>query len=113
MSKVGHLVTDPKVGAYCQITLDSGQKILVSHDTPSNTRGTLTVSEVKWWGLGSGATLFTCALHAPEGQATLVALGGGTAAQAPLAALIERLRPCRSLDEVRAACAALGGGPAA
>jgi hypothetical protein len=118
MSKVGHLVTDPKVGAYCQITLDSGDKILVSHDTPSPTSGTLTVAEVKWWGFGSGATLLSCALHTPEGRTALDALAQGAAAPgarpAPLPALIERLRPCRSLDEVRAVCAALrGGGPLA
>jgi hypothetical protein len=32
MGKVGRFVTDPKAGAFCQITLDSGEKILVSHD---------------------------------------------------------------------------------
>jgi hypothetical protein len=32
MAKVGRFVTDPKAGAYCQITLDSGEKIIVNHD---------------------------------------------------------------------------------
>ena len=32
MAKVGRFVTDPKAGAYCQITLDSGEKIVVNHD---------------------------------------------------------------------------------
>ena len=32
MGKVGRFVSDPKEGAYCQITLDSGEKILVNHD---------------------------------------------------------------------------------
>ena len=27
MSKGGRLVTDPKAGAYCQITLDSGERM--------------------------------------------------------------------------------------
>jgi len=32
MGKVGRFVTDPKAGAFCQIALDSGEKVLVSHD---------------------------------------------------------------------------------
>lgn len=33
MGKVGRFVTDPKGGAYCQVTLDSGETMLVSHDS--------------------------------------------------------------------------------
>ena len=29
MAKVGRFVTDPRAGAYCQITLDTGEKIVV------------------------------------------------------------------------------------
>ena len=32
MPKVGRFVTDPRAGAYCQITLDSGEKIIVNHE---------------------------------------------------------------------------------
>jgi hypothetical protein len=32
MGKVGRFVTDPKAWAFCQIALDSGEKVLVSHD---------------------------------------------------------------------------------
>ena len=32
MAKVGRFVTDPKPGAYCQVVLDSGEKIIVNHD---------------------------------------------------------------------------------
>ena len=32
MAKAGRFVTDPKAGAYCQLVLDGGEKILVSHD---------------------------------------------------------------------------------
>jgi len=28
MTRVGRFVTDPRAGAYCQIVLDSGEKIL-------------------------------------------------------------------------------------
>jgi hypothetical protein len=31
MPKVGRFVTDPRAGAYCQITLDSGEKVIVNH----------------------------------------------------------------------------------
>jgi hypothetical protein len=39
MAKVGRFVTDPKAGAYCQITLDSGEKIIVNHDTGASRAG--------------------------------------------------------------------------
>lgn len=32
MGKVGRFVTDPRAGAYCQIVLDSGERIIVNHD---------------------------------------------------------------------------------
>ena len=50
MAKVGMFVTDPKAGAYCQITLDSGQKIIISHPGGAFKGGPLTIEEVKWWG---------------------------------------------------------------
>jgi len=31
MGKVGRFITDPKAGAYCQVTLDSGDKLIVNH----------------------------------------------------------------------------------
>ena len=31
MGKVGRFITDPKAGAYCQVTLDSGDKLVVNH----------------------------------------------------------------------------------
>ena len=32
MSKVGRFVTDPRAGAYSRITLDNGEKLIVTHD---------------------------------------------------------------------------------
>jgi hypothetical protein len=32
MGKVGRFITDPKARAYCQIVLDSGEKIILNHD---------------------------------------------------------------------------------
>ncbi len=34
MPKVGRFVTDPRAGAYCQITLDGGEKLIEAHRQP-------------------------------------------------------------------------------
>lgn len=110
MAKIGSFVSDPKVGAYCQIKLDDG-KILLNHDRPSLDSGTLTITEVKWLGLGSGETFFTCVLESPDGQAlrTLLKVGAATKGPpvTPLGALIELLKDCQMIDDVRARCVAL------
>jgi hypothetical protein len=31
MVKVGRFVSDPRAGAYCHITLDGGEKVIVHH----------------------------------------------------------------------------------
>ncbi len=110
MAKIGNFVADPKVGAYCQIKLDDG-KILLNHDRGSLDSGTLSITEVKWMGLGSGETLFTCALESPEGQAVRALLtrdaAPGTPAATPLGAFVEILKECRTMDDVRARCTAI------
>jgi hypothetical protein len=116
MAKVGRMVIDAKVGAYCQIALDSGEKILLNHDRGDLKGGTLTVTEVRWWGLGSGETLFICRLDTAEGAATLRRLTGeapaGTPEATPLVALLEHLKPCRSIADARTTLSALAGGTA-
>jgi Kef-type K+ transport system membrane component KefB len=57
MGKVGRFVTDPKAGAYCRVTLDSGEKILVNHDRGETAGGSVIIEEIRWWGLASGETL--------------------------------------------------------
>jgi hypothetical protein len=57
MTKVGRFVTDPRAGAYCQVTLDSGEKILVNHDRGETARGSLVIEQIRWWGLAVGDTL--------------------------------------------------------
>ena len=47
MGKVGRFVTDPKAGAYCQIALDSGEKILVSHDKGGFKGGHLSITTLE------------------------------------------------------------------
>lgn len=111
MAKVGRFVTDPKAGAYCNITLESGHRIMVSHDQASLTGGTLTITELKWLGFASGETLFTCDLASVAGQAALRRLvegaPEGSARATPIGALIDFVKDCTSTDEVKTKCAAL------
>ena len=114
MAKVGRFVTDPKAGAYCQIVLDSGEKILVNHDRGGFKGGTVAVSQVKWMGLASGETFLRLDLDGPAGKAAMDQLTKGapegSARATPLGAVVERLRNCRTLDDVRTLCSALAGG---
>ena len=111
MGKVGRFVTDPKAGAYCQITLDSGEKILVNHDKGGFKGGHLSIATMKWMGLASGETLFTLDLDTSAGKAALARLTTGapegSARATPLGGLVEHVKDCRSADEVRARCATL------
>ena len=50
MAKVGRFVVDPKAGAYCNITLDSGEKIIVNHDKGGTKGGSLTIEKTGWFG---------------------------------------------------------------
>jgi len=52
MAKVGRLLTDPKAGAYCQITLDSGEKIMVDHAGSGFDDGTVTIEAFEATALG-------------------------------------------------------------
>jgi hypothetical protein len=111
MAKVGRFVTDPREGSYCQITLDSGEKILVSHDKGGFAGGSITVQEVRWWGFASGETLLRCDLDSGEGQRILARLVHGAPAESaratPLGALVEYAKDARSLGELKTKCAAL------
>ncbi len=114
MGKVGRFVTDPKAGAYCQVALDSGEKILVNHDKGDLKGGRLTVHTVKWFGLGSSELLFTLDLDLPAGLQALARLTAGapegSSRATPIGALVELVKDCRSVEEVRSRCAGLGTG---
>lgn len=105
MSKVGQFVTDPAAGVYCHITLDGGDKILVSHDKRSFDSGHLAVEQSKWMGLSS-ERLFSIDLDTEHGRAAMHRLTAGAEAGSawatPLGALVEYLKDCRTVDEVRA-----------
>lgn len=114
MSKVGRFVSDPKAGAYCQITLDSGEKILVNHARGGMKGGPLTIETQGWLGFG-GQKLFSCDLDGPEARAALARLTKGAPADSaratPLGAFVELVKDCRSVQEVRAKCADALGAP--
>ena len=111
MGKVGRFVTDPKAGAYCQIVLDSGDKILVSHDKGGFKGGHLTIATTKWMGLATGETLFELDLDTEVGKAVLGRLTAGaqpgSARATPLGALVEHVKDCQSAGDVRSRCATL------
>ena len=72
MAKVGPFVTDPKAGAYCQITLDSGEKIIVNHEKGGFKGGRLTIELSRLMGFRSHAKIRSdlkpMSLDSPEGE---------------------------------------------
>ena len=112
MTKVGRFVTDPKAGAYCRITLDSGEKVIVNHDKGGLKGGHLTVETTKWW--GGGQRVFACDLETPNGKAVLAKLSAGapegSTLATPLGAFVECLKDCKSVDEIKTRAAALVAG---
>jgi hypothetical protein len=110
MSKVGRFVVDPKAGAYCQIVLDNGQKIVVNHDKGGFKGGSVTIEVLKFMGLSSDR-IFTCALDSPEGQAALTELTReakqGTTEATPLGAFVHFVKDCGSAAEIKERCTAL------
>jgi len=50
MPKIGPFVTDPNAGAYCQIRLDSGEKIIVNHKKGGFKGGRLTIEASRLMG---------------------------------------------------------------
>jgi hypothetical protein len=108
MGKIGRFVTDPKAGAYCKITLDSGEKILVSHDKGDLAGGRLTIHTVKWLGFGSSEMLLSLDLDLPAGREALARLTAGapkgSSEATPIGALVAHVQGCRSIEEVRSRC---------
>jgi hypothetical protein len=114
MAKVGRFVTDPKAGAYCQITLDSGEKVIVNHDKGGFKGGGVTVEVSKFMGFSSDR-VFALDLDSPQGAAALRHLTReaqpGSVLATPLGAFVEYVKACPSVAEVKARCAALLASP--
>jgi hypothetical protein len=110
MAKIGPFVTDPKAGAYCQITLDSGEKIIVSHEKGGFKGGLLTIEVSKFMGFSSDR-IFACDLDSQEGQRVLAWLTRGaepgSVAATPLGAAVEFVKDAGSFGELKARCAVL------
>lgn len=113
MPKVGRFVTDPRAGAYCQITLDSGEKIIVNHEKGGFKGGLLSIEASKFMGFSSDR-IFACNLDSPEGERVLAWLTRvaepGSLAATPLGAAVEFVKDAGSLAELKTRCAALMSG---
>lgn len=108
MAKVGRFVIDPKAGAYCQIHLDSGEKIIVNHDKGGFKGGRLTIEVSRLMGFSS-EQIFACNLDSQDGAAALGRLTGGAQGvdATPLGAFVKYVKDCGSVAEVKTRCAAL------
>ncbi len=110
MPKVGRFVTDPRAGAYCQVTLDSGEKIIVNHDKGGFKGGMLTIEVSKFMGLSSNR-LFACNLDSPHGKAVLEWLTQGaepgSLAATPLGAAVAFVREAGTLADLKERCQTL------
>ena len=110
MAKVGRFVIDSGAGSYCQITLDSGEKIVISHEKGGYKGGPLTIEVSKFLGL-SAERIFACDLDKDDGRAALAHLTRdareASVEATPLGAFVEYLKTCRSVAEVKTQCAAL------
>lgn len=109
MPKAGRIVTDPRIGVYCHVTLDSGEKIVVKHDR----RDLLTIEVSKFMGFSSDR-IFACNLDSPMGQRVLAWLTHGaepgSIAATPLGATVEFVKDAESLDDLKRRCAVLMAG---
>jgi hypothetical protein len=110
MAKVGRIVVDSKFGADCTITLESGEKIIVSHDKTDAHGGSVTIERLKLWGFSSDR-LLRCDLGREPGASILRLLtrdvAAGSPEATPLGAFVKYLVSCRSSGEVVSRCAAL------
>ena len=108
MARVGRIIRDQKAGSYCQITLESGETIIVSHD-----KWRLTIELSKLFGFSS-ETIFGCDLDSPEGRAALTRLTRDAPPEStdatPLGAFVKYVKDCSTAASVRARCAALMSG---
>ena len=113
MPKVGRFVTDPKAGAYCQITLDGGEKLIVNHEKGGFKGGMLTIEVKKFMGFASDR-IFSCDLDTLAGQSALAWLTRGaepgSLAATPLGAAVEFVKDAGTLPELTTRCAALMSG---
>ena len=111
MGKVGQFITDPKAGAYCDVVLDNGDKLLVNHTKGGFKGGWLTIEKRKWFG---SDVLFKCDLDSAPGKAVLAELTlgipAGDAHATPLYAFVNAIKDSPSAEAAKAKCSALMTG---
>ena len=108
MTKVGRLVTD-HAGMFCQIKLDSRERILVGHVGRGFNDGSITIEVLKFLRF-TADNIFSCDLESPRGKAVLACITGdaprGSLEATALGAFVTQLRTCKSVADVKARCAA-------
>ena len=108
MAKVGQVVTIP-TESYCNITLDSGEKIIVNHEPGArgaSAGARLTVDRLKLLGFSS-ETVVQIALDTAEGKAALAKLTKAGTAVTPgplLHVFVAYVQGCASVADVVARC---------
>jgi len=112
VSTIGRFATDPQGGSFCELSLDGGQRIKVSHQTMAARQGWLTIDVMKFMGASSDR-IFVVNLDSPEGKAAMAQLSRDVQAESilpmPLGAFVGYVKDCWSVEEVQAKCRALMG----
>lgn len=114
MAKVGQVVTIP-TGSYCNITLDSGEKIIVNHEPGgrgASAGARLTVDRLKLMSFSSEVVV-QIDLDPAEGKAALAAPtkeGSPGTPGSPLHVFVAYVQRCGSVAEVVARCRLLQAG---
>ena len=110
MAKVGRWVTDPKAGAYCTLTFNTGEKIVINHDKGGFKGGWIVIERLKFFGFSS-ERVFACHLDGEEGKAALTSITGDVEPRSldatPLGAFVKYVKNSESVAEVKARCGAL------
>jgi len=108
MAKVGQFVTIP-TGSYCNVTLDSGEKIVVNHEPGvrgASAGARLTIDRLKLMGFSSEVVV-RIDLDTAEGKAALAELtkeGSPGTPGSPLRVFVAYVQGCASVAEVVARC---------
>ena len=107
MARVGQILTIP-TGSYCNITLDSGEKIVARHEAGGSggTGARLRIDRLKVMGFRS-ETVVEIDLDTLYGSAALAELtseGILGLPRSPIQGLVAYVQACRSLAEVVALC---------
>ena len=107
MAMVGPLVVEPDVGSYCWITLDSGEQILISHDTENTRGGSIAIEAPNAFAFGS-EPIFACDLDSPRGRAALgkatYRIRASLATRTPLGVFVEYMKDAGSVAIVKFKC---------